>query len=440
MRFLLLALLAPPCHGAKLSGVERRNGTSGKHAGGGLGRRHGGSLLLMRNGTRVHGMHGGMHMHGGSSGSGSGNHTGSPRATAARLARVLRLALERPAMRTMRDLDRVAAAVATDKRELVFTTVSMDRPLHQLVLLRQWVGNLRASAPHALMIGAAHRTCAVALNASIPCFVDELAPQLKGRQNFFGHQVVTKWWYARALLSLRYNIIFSDPDIAWVREPFAEWRRDSSFDLQGLSDIRSTNLTTQAHHEITCIRGWMESMYEHGRRSVYPCQSTGLWYMRDGVASRAFLDGMYGYIEANRNEWEQKAFQLVVMRYLVGLGDELPPLRYRLLPPSRFVNVEFYEERLREVGPSAAATLIATHCGYLKNTADKLEHLELTGFLHRGLSYHRKLHAATRAALGSAARYAVPEGDEALYGWSDARVRMVLKRKNHSTFRISVRR
>ena len=48
------------------------------------------------------------------------------------------------------------------------------------------------------------------------------------------------------------------------------------------------------------------------------------------------------------NEWEQKAYQLLVMRYLIGLGDDLAPLRYRLLPPSQFINIEFYEERQQQ--------------------------------------------------------------------------------------------
>ena len=53
-------------------------------------------------------------------------------------------------------------------------------------------------------------------------------------------------------------------------------------------------------------------MYEHGRRSIYPCMSTGLWYMRDTPASRAFVDGLYSYLQVRNNEWEQKAFQVRV--------------------------------------------------------------------------------------------------------------------------------
>jgi hypothetical protein len=180
--------------------------------------------------------------------------------------------------------------------------------------------------------------------------------------------VLLKWWYASQLLLFDFHVIFSDPDIAWIRDPFATW--DESFDLQGLSDIRSVNLTVQKHHEITCMRAWMDNMYEHSRRSIYPCMSTGLWYMRNTLPSRAFLQGLYGYLEKRPNEWEQKAFQLIVMRYLVGIGDELPPLRYRLLPTNLFLNIEFFEER-KERGMGTQDT-VATHCGYLKACSDHL--------------------------------------------------------------------
>ena len=138
-----------------------------------------------------------------------------------------------------------------------------------------------------------------------------------------------------AVAEAGHNVLMSDADIVWLRDPFQHW--DRAYDFQGLSDIRSVNLTVQAHHEITCMRPWMENMYEHGRRSIYPCQSTGLWYMRDLPQSRAFLATLYGYLQARPNEWEQKAFQLLVMRFLVGIGDELPPLRHlhkQLAPPT----------------------------------------------------------------------------------------------------------
>ena len=53
-------------------------------------------------------------------------------------------------------------------------------------------------------------TCNAARNATIPCFVDGLAPALRGHQNEFGAQVLIKWWYARELLRLNYHVVFSD--------------------------------------------------------------------------------------------------------------------------------------------------------------------------------------------------------------------------------------
>lgn len=357
------------------------------------------------------------------------------RSVAVKIAALLRLSARIPVISSPGDLAEVVAAIATPDRELLFTTVSMDKPLHQLIFLRQWLGNLRTAAPHALLLGADARTCAAARNATVPCFVDAMAPALRGKQNEFGHQVLLKWWYAREMLRLGYHVIFSDPDIAWLGEPFATW--DRSFDLQGLSDIRSTNLTVQAHHEITCMRPWMEKMYEHGKRSIYPCQSTGLWYLRDRPQGRAMLDGLYGYLSVRNNEWEQKAFQLIVMRYLVGLGDELPPLRYRLLPTARYINIEFYEERQR-LGMPAASSAVAVHCGYLKNTADKLEHLHINGFLRRGLTYHRRLYSAV-TALGEAGHGSCCAADVRLYGKTDETIHLELRRKNHSVYAVDVR-
>ena len=177
--------------------------------------------------------------------------------------------------------------------------------------------------------------------------------------------------------------------------------------------------------------------YEHGRRSIYPCQSTGLWYMRDRPQSRAMLAGLYAYLFAHPNEWEQKAFQLIVMRYLVGLGDDLPPLRYRLLPTAQYINIEFYFQRQRR-GMETANT-VAVHCGYLKNTADKFEHLEMGGFMRRGTTHHRRLYQAVRA-LGVGGYGRCCAVDEAIYGHSERKFHFAGKRKNHTSYSVDVRR
>lgn len=408
--------------------AARKAGGSGKglgasvtdKSGGGLARKAGGGKGLGISGTKKSGGLGGTKR-------GQGG-------AATQIARALRLSNHKGTLTTQDDLLRVATHLATPAHQIIFSTVTMDRPLHQLLLFRQWAGNLRGRLANALVVGTNEHTCHIMRNESIPCFVDNLAPQLTGKQNFFGSQVLLKWWYARALLRHSLHIVFSDPDIAWVRDPFAAW--DETYDLQGLSDIRSVNLTVQKHHEITCIRPWMEQMYEHSRRSIYPCMSTGLWFMRDTPQSRAFLDGMYGYLQARNNEWEQKAFQLLVMRYLIGIGDELAPLRFRLLPTWGFINLEYYEER-RKQGLDVS-NLVATHCGYLKNTADKLEHLELGGFLERGLAWHQALVGTLRAIKSG--NGSIDRDVPALPPPYVRTKPLSLRRKDHTIYNIVVRR
>ena len=174
-------------------------------------------------------------------------------------------------LRSEADLQRAAARVATASHELVLTTVGMDAAQTQLLFLRQWAGNLRHRAANVLLIGTDEATCHVARNASIPCFVDAMGHARKGEEqvaplaavdveasaagrgevNMFGGQVRLKWFYVRALLRLGFHVVFSDADVAWLQDPFRNW--DRSFDLQGLSDIYSTNLTVGSHHKVACL-------------------------------------------------------------------------------------------------------------------------------------------------------------------------------------------
>ena len=177
--------------------------------------------------------------------------------TARRLAQLLALsASPMGVLRSEADLQRAAARVATASHELVLTTVGMDAAQTQLLFLRQWAGNLRHRAANVLLIGTDEATCHVARNASIPCFVDAMVGRAAvaarpKRAKAMDRDETTKWFYVRALLRLNFHIVFSDADVAWLQDPFRNW--DRSFDLQGLSDIYSTNLTVGSHHKVACL-------------------------------------------------------------------------------------------------------------------------------------------------------------------------------------------
>ena len=176
--------------------------------------------------------------------------------TARRLAQLLALSAgPLGVLHTEDDLRRVAARVATASRELLLTTVAMDAAQMQLLFLRQWAGNLRHRAANILLIGTDEATCRLARNASLPCFVDAMGRAVvAAAAKVEGRDEAVKWFYVRALLRLEFHLVFSDAHVAWLQDPFRHW--DRSFDLQGLSDIRSTNLTVGAHHKIACLDTW----------------------------------------------------------------------------------------------------------------------------------------------------------------------------------------
>ena len=66
-----------------------------------------------------------------------------------RISDVLALAQQTPVLASREEVVRVATKIASAKRELLFSTVSMDRPQYQLVFLRQWLGHLGTRIQHA---------------------------------------------------------------------------------------------------------------------------------------------------------------------------------------------------------------------------------------------------------------------------------------------------
>ena len=220
-----------------------------------------------------------------------------------------------------------------------------------------------------------------------------------------------------------YHVVFSDADVAWVGDPLGgAW--DRSFDLQGLSDVRLSaarpNLTASLlpFREMSCRHGWRDYMMATWVGTVgngitpYPCASSGLWSARATPPGRAVLldawsyfaarqagepvacdawnakskDGQGGCRSAPVAEWEQRTFNLMLLRHSIGLGDEAAPLRQRLLPVRQFVDAE----ALTLLGAGANATLVAIHAGSAGGDEAKLALLGAHGLVRPGLAAHRR--------------------------------------------------
>ena len=80
-------------------------------------------------------LHGAPSHAGGASSSSFGDRL--PPVAVKRISDVLALAQQTPVLASREEVVRVATKIASAKRELMFSTVSMDRPQYQLVFLRQ---------------------------------------------------------------------------------------------------------------------------------------------------------------------------------------------------------------------------------------------------------------------------------------------------------------
>eukprot|EP00964_Phaeocystis_antarctica_P122102 scaffold85761_cov55-Phaeocystis_antarctica.AAC.2 len=93
------------------------------------------------------------------------------------------------------------------------------------------------------------------------------------------------------------------------------------------------------------------------------------------------------------------------MRYTVGVGDDLPPLRFRLLPTSLAVNLP--QQRQRSGLPTAAT--VAVHAGQLKSEEAKVEAFRGLGFLERGLTAWQGMQAEAKVLRDACPRLAMRE-------------------------------
>ena len=213
-----------------------------------------------------------------------------------------------------------------------------------------------------------------------------LLPSALQLDGMYGRQVLVKWWYAAALTRGGFHVLLSDADVRFLRDPLAGW--GGAYDLEALSDIRQPTLTSGrdgVSHGLVgaCHDPWHDAAYRTvaGRHSngvaPAPCLSTSLVYLRSSCAT--MLATLVDFITANAT-WGQPdyfdfastwafakgVFQVMVVRYAIGLGDEVPPLHARLLPPERFANVE---------AANASAKLVAVHAGYVPAEREKLRRL-----------------------------------------------------------------
>lgn len=291
---------------------------------------------------------------------------------------------QRPCHLNAENYAKVAARVASSEGQIVLTTLSfasLSGPRLQdhiemtqnFAMHLQEVGRLE----NTLILSQDFGTCEALEATGVPCLIDRASPSPASLPEQYANSahLLTKFWHAAELTLLSLEVLFIDNDVVTLKDPFQS--HDRSFDIEGLSDWLGADLPT--HKQVTLgscgrykivldpsVKGGQYLSGSGGAetnlmRYVHPCQSTGLWFVQPSVASRRFLKDMLDWlIVEHPTQWEQSAFNEIIVANLMGLGKE-PGLRYRLLPTEMAMNIYGLESDLEK-----RHDLVMLHAGGLE--------------------------------------------------------------------------
>ncbi|KAK9826541.1 hypothetical protein WJX74_001525 [Apatococcus lobatus] len=293
---------------------------------------------------------------------------------------------------------RVIESLATSQGQIILTTLSFTHQerfnFDQLNYSKNFAYHLNkvGRLQNLLVLSYDEETCLYMLRAGLLCWVDRTAPQpsdLKGQYAESVPHWFEKYWWVLTLLEMEYTVLFMDNDAAVFRDPFQHY--DNTYDIQGLSDwnymaelptpqetlVEPCNVykmvpdQTKAGGQLLMFTGWAAVP---GANHTNPCQSTGLWFAIPSDASKRFLRHLLVWLlDVRLSQWDQAAWNEVIMAHLFGAGDR-EPLRHRLLPEDEYNNYGTYVMRLKERLPVRE---VALHMGAIHGVdkAKKLQQL-----------------------------------------------------------------
>jgi hypothetical protein len=218
-------------------------------------------------------------------------------------------------------------------------------------------------------------------------YIDKVLPEGTYNREFD----VQKHWWGMRLVELRYKVVYMDSDNFVLQPGFLD-PFNEPFDVQGLSDWFEAELwPVGGALEKSCGLYYMVkderlprgAMLQEGwhipadtvkLETANPCQSTGLWYLQPTNITVQFMMAVVHRIAFHAIwQWDQTAFNEIIMPFLWGMGDQ-PPLRYRLLPVSKFMNAIVMPERTKS--GLSNDEIIVLHAGGLHGSEKKAAFIE----------------------------------------------------------------
>ncbi|KAL4441508.1 hypothetical protein ABPG77_002012 [Micractinium sp. CCAP 211/92] len=253
-------------------------------------------------------------------------------------------------------------AGANRERAIIFTTFTLEFENQK----ERIVSSLRNLCYHmqkqqllqyTLLTTPDEKSWQEARQAGVPALWDRVTPVKKPVMD-------VKHYLAARFLENNYSVVFLDVDLAVLQDLLPELRSD--FDVQGLGDYGGPEVQPPG-------------VYPKEPQPLVILQSTGFWYARATPASLYFFNFMGNRVIFWNDGWEQGLWQVMVAWFTVGYGDVAPPIKYRILPYSRYCNVGTYKLR-RELNYSVDDTVVV-HGGFL-GYEEKAVELEKLGMWH----------------------------------------------------------
>jgi hypothetical protein len=277
-------------------------------------------------------------------------------------------------------LDRIATpGPLKARRAIIFTTLRFDRSGCRSSECEDGVLGMVASfcshlskhglLRHTMLITTAEDTWQMLNERGLPVYLDRAFP---GREAYARHPKlpdtpnrefdVQKHWWGWKISSMGYRVVYLDSDAAVMGDLLSPFNHPFKYDVQGLTDWQDldhpeldrayTLAMPCAIYRLKSVDGqpresahWIESWsIPDTQLSTHPlvpnpCQSTGLWYLRPTKPAIEFMETLVERILYHRiEEWEQTAWNDVLVHFLWGAGDH-EPLKYRALPQSQFANL-----------------------------------------------------------------------------------------------------
>ena len=263
---------------------------------------------------------------------------------------------------------------------------------------RHW-HNLRCSlerldvAKHAIIIGTDASACQVARAPSVPCVVGDglfwgdgvsaaaaASSSLVTYATRHGTAEYARLMHVKArpcleVLRLGFDVLYTDSDMVWTRDPLAALRAEhgaalaaGEVDVLIQSDYDESNEARCSAHE-HCVRSsWCD--FHTGSCAAEACG--GFFLLRAGAGGRtsAFLHAMFARMAWQRQHVDERLGEQPALNYALRRTEGL---RFRLLERSRYPNGNtFFVHRVHPPTKGAGGGVVLVHNNWIAGDEPKV--------------------------------------------------------------------